>query len=351
MAPPTLAPGVLNRTLLARQHLLERRSSDAVAVMEAMGGIQMQYAPAGYIGLWSRVRGFDRPMLTRLLEERHAVQGTMMRATIHTVPADDYWPTMAGIGRINREWYARVQARQIGDTDLTAVAAAMREELADGPLRFAELSTRVAARGFPPPAASWAQLWLPLLRVPPSGTWERPRADRYALAEAWLPPGPVPISEEEGMAHLVRRYLGAFAPAPPRDIASWIGVSVRQIRPVLDGMELRPFRDEAGTLLLDLPDAPIVEPDRPAPPRFLAVWDAILLVHARRTAVLPEEHRPRVFSVRNPQSVNTFLLDGRVAGAWRWTDGDIRLEPFRRLAKEERAALEEEAHRLAAFHR
>ena len=54
----------------------------------------------------------------------------------------------------------------------------------------------------------------------------------------------------------------------------------------------------------------------------------MLLVHARRTGVVPEQHRSRIFNVRTPHSVNTFLVDGRVAGTWRYADGEVRLEPF-----------------------
>ena len=349
MPAPILTTRALNRTLLARQHLLERASADPIAVMEAMGGIQMQYAPAGYIGLWSRVRDFPRSTLTRLLEERRAIQGTMLRATIHTVSAADYWPTMAGIGRINREWYARAQAREIGSTNMEAVVTAIREELTGGPVRSGELADRLVARGFPNRAAAWASTWIEMVRVPPSGTWERRRADLYALAEWWLPPERE-IGEHEGIEHLVRRYLGAFGPAPLRDIATWMGLNVGQMRHVAEGMELCAYRDEQGRRLVDLPDAEVLRGDEPAPPRFLPVWDATLLVHARRTQLLPEEHRPAVFSTRTPHSVNTFLVDGQVAGAWRFEDGEVRLEAFRRLSGEERSALEGEAHGLARFH-
>jgi Winged helix DNA-binding domain len=351
MPPETLSTRTLNRTLLARQHLLERSFPDPIAVMEAMGGIQMQYAPAGYIGLWSRVRDFGRPTLTRLLEERRAVQGTMLRVTIHTVSAADYWPTMAGIRRANREWSARVQGREIGSTDLEAVAAAIREELAGGPLRATELTDRLERRGFPRRAFAWAATSVEMVRVPPSGTWERRRADLYALAERWLPPDR-DVGEDEGIEHLVRRYLGAFGPAPPRDIAGWMGVNVGQMRHVLERMDLdlRRYRDERGTALLDLPDAEVRTGDEPAPPRFLPVWDATLLVHARRTGILPEEFRPMIFNTKTPQSMNTVLLDGRVAATWRFDDGDIRLSPLRNLRPAERRGLEEEAHRLAGFH-
>jgi len=344
----TLTVRALNRAMLGRQMLLERSRLSLTAVVERMGGIQNQYAPAGYIGLWSRMRAFERPMLTGALEERRLIQGTMMRGTIHVVSAADYWPMMAGIARVNREWFSKVQQREIGDTDLDAVVEAVEQELADGPLRFADLQARLTARRFPARAANWANFCMPMVRVPPSGTWERRRADRYGLAGQWLPP--VEVGEDDGIGHLVRRYLGAFGPASLKDIAGWMGLNVGQMRHVADGMELRRLRDEGGGPLFDLADATLPDPDTPAPPRFIAVWDAMLLVHARRTGLLPEAYRPHLFSTRIPQSVNSFLLDGQVAGSWRFEDGEIRLSPFRTLAARERAALEEEAHRLAAFH-
>jgi hypothetical protein len=115
-------------------------------------------------------------------------------------------------------------------------------------------------------------------------------------------------------------------------------------------MPLRRFRDEDGRELLDLPRAPLPPPDIPAPARFLPTFDATLLVHARRTGILAEEHRKRIFHVRNPQSERTFLVDGRVAGTWRYEAGRITLEPFGRVSRAARAELEEEAERLAAFH-
>jgi hypothetical protein len=118
----------------------------------------------------------------------------------------------------------------------------------------------------------------------------------------------------------------------------------------LERIELRRFRDEAGKELLDLPRAPIPDGDTPTPPRFLPVWDATLLVHARRTGILPEEYRPLVFNVKTPHSVNTFLVDGRVAGTWRYEQGRVRLDPFEPVPRGVRRELDEEAKRLAAFH-
>ena len=344
-----LSVRALNRALLARQHLLERIDGPLPRTVEDMGGIQMQYAPSGYIGLWSRMRNFERPMLTRALEDRTVVQATLLRGTIHTVSAGDFWPMLVAVRRINREWYARVGAKELAGIDMDAAAAATRDALAAGPMRMAELVAALDARGVPATAAKRIGFWVDLVRVPPSGTWEGRRADLYALAETWLPP--VEVGEAEGMRHLVRRYLGAFGPAPIRDVASWMGMNVGQIRDAVAGVELRTLRDADGRTLLDLPDAPLPDPETPAPPRFIGTWEAMLLVHARRTAVLPEEFRPRIFHVRLPHSMNTFLVDGQVAGSWRFEEGDVRLEPFRSLSRSEQEAVEEEAHRLSIFHR
>src|ERR671923_257645 len=88
-------------------------------------------------------------------------------------------------------------------------------------------------------------------------------------------------------------------------------------------LHLRRFRDEEEGELLDLSRAPLPPADSPAPVRFLPTWDATLLAHARRTKILSEEHRPRIFHVRNPQSVPTFIVDGSVAGTWRYESGRI----------------------------
>jgi len=84
--------------------------------------------------------------------------------------------------------------------------------------------------------------------------------------------------------------------------------------------------------------------------RFLPVWDATLLVHARRTQILPEKFRSRVFNARTPHSVNTFLVDGQVAGTWKYEEGKVKVEPFGRLAKGVRSELDDEAERLAKFY-
>jgi hypothetical protein len=197
--------------------------------------------------------------------------------------------------------------------------------------------------------------WTELVRVPPSGTWDRRRADLYALAEDWLGAAApaARVDTDEALEHLVRRYLGAFGPAPVADIASWSGVPVRDIGPVVERMRpgLRSYRSEGGDDLVDLPRARVPDVDTPVPVRFIPVWDALTLVNMRRTGVLPEEYRKVLFNTKNPHSFNTFLVDGEIAGRWKHTPKGIALTPFETLSKATRTALEEEAEGLDALHR
>src|SRR5260370_2398319 len=73
------------------------------------------------------------------------------------------------------------------------------------------------------PAIAWSGLglWLDMIRVPPSGTWDRRQADLYGLADDWV--GAMAATEEAGLALLVRRYLGGFWPARLAHIATSAG--------------------------------------------------------------------------------------------------------------------------------
>lgn len=333
MAERTLTQRELNRALLARQLLLERARLPIPRALERLGGIQDQYAPNAYIRLWSCLDGFERDDLTRALERRSAIQGTLMRGTIHVVSRRDYWPLAVAIRGPQRAWLLR--AWKLTESELERQADQLRGLLADGPRRADELS------------APWDPK-LSLVRIPPSGTWERRRANMIELAERWV--GPEDVDEDTALDHLVSRYLGAFGPASRDDIAQWAGTKTRDLGAALERLRLRRFRDAAGGELLDLPRASLPPADTPAPVRFLPTWDAVLLVHVRRAGVLPEEYRPRIFPTTMPQSIGTFLVDGNVAGTWKHANGRIEWSSFRRLDRADVRELADEAERLAAFH-
>ena len=336
MAERTLTRRQLNRALLARQLLLERARLSIPRALERLGGIQDQYAPNAYIRLWSCLEGFERDELTRALERRSAIQATLMRGTIHVVSRRDYWPLAVGIRGPQREWLLRTW--RLTESELERESDKLRRLLADGPRRAEELMA--VTRTWDPQ--------LSLVRIPPSGTWERRRANLIDLAERWV--GTEDVDEDVARDRLVRRYLGAFGPASRDDIAQWAGTKPLDLGAALERLRLRRFRDESGGELFDLPRAPLPPADTPAPVRFLPTWDAVLLVHVRRAGVLPEEYRQRIFPTTMPQSIGTFLVDGAVAGTWRYDAGRVRWESFAKLDRSSAREVGAEAERLAAFH-
>ena len=348
MTEPVLSQRRLNRALLARQLLLERGTGSPEAAMEQVAGLQTQVSRSGYIGLWTRQAGLTRQAYTDALVDRRFIQGTLMRVTIHTVTAADYWPMTIAVRAARQRWWLRTWSGQRTERDMRRTADAIRRALADGPLPLRELRARLAAKGHPTDASSGIGLWVDLVRVPPPGTWDRPRADLYGLAGDWLPV-PAGLTEADARELLLTRYLAAFGPASLADASNWTGIAVADLRPVAERIPLRRFRDERGKPLVDVPDAPLPDADTPAPPRFLPSFDNTLLIQARRTQILPEAFRPHIFNVRTPQSWNTFLLDGQVAGTWSHAGGEVALDPLRTISRAERRSLDDELAGLRAF--
>jgi len=329
----TLSQRELNRALLARQGLLERRELSLPDALDAMGALQAQYAPSMYVGLWSRLAGFERDALTRALEQREVVQATLLRSTIHLVSRADYWPLAVAIREARRLSWLRATKRDDLSNEADILRAALREH---GPMKRKAIEELIGKEAF-----HGIGLWVDMVRVPPSGTWERRRADLFGLAEDWI--GPPAVDDDAALDHLVTRYLTGFGPASKAELANWGGLLPRDVEPALERLGLTRFAAEDGTELFDLPDQPLPGAGTPAPVRFLGTWDAVLLVHARRTLILPEEHRQKIFHVRMPQSIGTYLVDGEVAGTWK-LDGTLTA-----FEGEPSSEVHDEFRRLMAF--
>src|SRR4029450_1789952 len=126
--------------------LLDRVTLPIPRVLERVGGVRAQCAPSRYIGLWTRVEGRARERLTRALERRSVVEGSMMRATIHLVSKRDYWPFVVGIRRPLREWWLRTHGR---DTDAKKVSVndrKVRRAFNGGTLKRAEIEEILGKR-------------------------------------------------------------------------------------------------------------------------------------------------------------------------------------------------------------
>jgi hypothetical protein len=330
----------LNRALLHRQLLLRRWKLTPAKAIERLVALQAQATNPPYVALWTRLDGFRREQLTRLLTDRKVVRLALMRSTLHMVTADDCLALRPVLQPMLEAAYTRsVHGR--ANLDLDEVAKVARELVEAEPLTNADLG-RVLAERWPgkdvTAVVQAVRATLAIVQLPPRGLWGAGGQPTGTTAEAWLGRPFNPMSPDE----LVRRYLAAFGPASVADAQQWSGLT--RLREVFDRLVLKTFTDENGVQLYDLPEAHHPHPDTPAPVRFLPEFDNTLLSHADRARILAPEHKRHVFT-NNGLIRGTVLVDGFVCATWKLRPDALTVTPLRALPDE----VEPEARRLAAF--
>ncbi|ROO51606.1 winged helix DNA-binding protein [Micromonospora sp. Llam0] len=350
----------LNRATLARQLLLDRADLPAYDAVAHLGGLQAQEPQEPFVGLWSRLRGFDPVDLSDLLLRRAVVRTHLMRRTVHLLTAADAVAWRPRHDVMLRQRVLAGYRRELAGVDLDALAAAGRAVLADGEPR----TMTGLARALPD---RWRQLepravgemlvaaLIPVVQLPPRGLWRTVGGARYRPLAEWAGQQPDPLTDAAGVdpveagtdpvgQALVRRYLAAYGPAASADLRAWCGLAGLPAAVAAVRDELVVFRDQRGRQLLDLPDAPRPAPDTPAPVRFLPAFDNAILGYDDRSRIIDDAHRG--LSVAGARVV---LVDGRVAATWTVDAGTVTVTGLRGLTRAERAAVAEEGESVAAF--
>ena len=352
----------LNRATLQRQWLLERRRATPSAAIAALAGLQAQHANWPYVALWSRVRDFTIADLEGALQDRSVVKATLMRATLHLVAADDYFVFDGAFVEMRTAVSASI-ARRAG-LDLTA----LHEELlafANEPRTVAEMEAHLDTivpdatieqhlpAGVRHAAFRMASTGGGLVHVPPSGLWRSHAKPAYIDARVWLRVRPR-LDPRDALQQAVERYLAAYGPASLADVGKWLGQRLPNVRGAVEalGDRIVPLSGPDGRDLFDLAEAPSIDGDVDAPPRFLARWDSVLISYDVRDRMLPDDYRDAVIK-KNGDILPTFLVDGLVAGLW--TVGVARgeavltLTPLKQVTPKVQRDLETEAERLVRF--
>jgi hypothetical protein len=332
--------------------LLTREKTSAFAAVNRLVGMQAQQAQPPFIGLWTRVAGFKRDALLRLLRDRKIVRATMMRGTLHLVGAQDYLSLRGTLQSALSAGMRAVLRDRAERLNIPALVAAARRTFVARPRTFTELRADLLdgfADGDERAMGYAVRTHLPLIVVPDDSDWGFRSDPDFADAEAWLGRS---IGTEEQPDTLVLRYLEAFGPAAAADVQTWSSLS--GARDVLDKLrpKLQIFRDARKRELFDLPDAQRPPEDTAAPVRFLPGFDNVILSHADRTRIIVDEHRPLV-TTRNLQVLPTFLVDGFVAGTWKSSLAKnvacLSVSPFAPLSAAAKAQLAEEGEELVRF--
>jgi hypothetical protein len=305
--------------------------------------MQAQEPRPPFVGLWSRLVGFEADALLRALRDGEVVRGPLFRATLHLVRASD-WATFRPVVQPALTRALRGLGKRAEAVELDAVAASARALLAQEPRTATQLRALLheAHPEYEDRVLGYAaRTSVPLVMVATADRYGFPREPQFALAE---PRPPLGSSED-----LVLRYLGALGPATVADAQEWSGVS--GLAPVFEALRERlvTFTDERGRECFDLPGAPRPDPATPAPARYLPEFDNLMLGHADRTRLIADEHR-RHLTTKNLRVNAIALHDGEACATWSVKRtakaATLELSPFVALRKPALAELEAEAMAL-----
>jgi Winged helix DNA-binding domain len=347
---------------MRRQHLATRAPRrKALDVVRDICGLHAQLTASAELTLWARVEGVKGDTVSRWLwKDRKLVRTWAQRGTLHLLRADELglWVGAQSalkprhhVGSWLRHWGL---TRNQADAMLDAIPAALdgkqltREELA------AEVARLTGIKGLDDKLkGGFGDLLKPaafrgdLCFAPSDG-----QRVRFARPDQWLGPWE-PMDTEEATLEVARRYLTRYGPATREDLQRWFGMT----SPAEAGRWLKALGDEAvesgGEYLLaaDAEAAAAAEADGAV--RLLPAFDQYVVGAPRSDddVVAPAE-RARVY---RPQAwlSPVVLVDGRMVGVWSHERAGDRLvvevEPFARLPRAVKAAVQAEAEALAGF--
>jgi hypothetical protein len=338
--------------VIARSSLAPRTATDVVELTRALGGVHAQVQVSAELQLANRLVEPDREGIRRALwEKRTLAKAWTIRGTLHLHAADELALWLAARQAVSGPPEGLPEWRDPNGDLHSAVSlaeaetarAAVREILGDRCLTREEIASEVA-----PQVGSAARSRLRsgfafflggLCQGPPQGskiTLARP--DRWIAGWRDIDPG-------AALAEVCRRYVAAFGPVRPVDFHEWFGTKSWK---VADAREL------FASLGLEQPEATPPE----ASVRLLSEYDVYVMGFRDRDALVPERVRALVAADRRgrwegPAGMRFVLVDGVAAGTWSRRQRGRRLEVgvtlARKLSPAQRAELEREAARLAAF--
>jgi hypothetical protein len=319
--------------------------------------MQAQVPLSPYVGLWSRREGFEPAALASLLENREAVRGSMMRATIHLMSSRDFLEIRPLIQpRLEREVYANQTygRKRLEGLDMDLVLRAGIERMTESPATAVQLREHLQPL-WPdrdaPSLAHAVRCLLPTVQIPPRGVWGKGGNPTMSTAALWLGQD---VNAAPSIDDLVLRYLTAFGPASVADAQAWSGLT--RLGEVFDRLRpsLRTYTDESnGRELFDLAEVELPSEDLEVPTRFLPEYDNLLLGHADRNRWLDDTLRERLV-IQEVLTRGSVLHDGRVAAMWKLhrqgkKSATLEIEPLIKLTAKARSAMCAEAEHLLTF--
>ena len=345
---------------LQRHHLLDGKKPGFLTVCSDICGAQAQIMSAACASLWARVPGVTRAEITAAVcEKRTLVRTSLMRQTLHLVPATDFEIYIAALRQSRVAAVLRIMSRcGIDEKEANHLSGLILDALSAGPLGRVALADAVRPKVSRRVRAWMEKVWS-FIRIPIAEGRvcygpERGHDATFVRTDQWLGERK-PVPEAEAKRILLRRYLHAYGPATVRDFSFWSGMPMPEARSVLS-----PLANELAEVELNGARCFLLQKDLPrfkrakqtGRVRLLPAFDPYLLAHSVKDHLVEPRHYKRVY--RNQGWISpVVLINGEIAGTWshRISRGrlEVDLQPFTRLTSEARQQIEEEITRLAEF--
>lgn len=363
-ATPSLTWPQVRAFRLRRHHLVPRAApSSLVGVVRDVCGVQAQVMAAAEMALWARIENLKSQSVQAALEqERTLTKIWCMRGAVHLLPATDVALFVSALGlsrlRDHQRW---LEKRGLSVQGLAKMSASVLEALEAGPLTRKELSDRVTER-----VGLLARPWIEhgwgafVKHLSYEGRLcfgpNRGQEVTFARLDLWLRDF-VRLPVEEAQMGLIRRYLQAYGPATPQDLAAWSGLPMQEVNPVWQRLndELVSVSIEgkkAWLLCGDLDEVQAQPQEGEQQVQLLPSFDVFLLSHRDKSHLVDATHYKRVYRKAGWLSP-VILVDGRIAGVWshkrRGRKLDLTMEFFERGSASLREAIEAKAADLGQF--
>jgi hypothetical protein len=350
---------------LRRHHLLDQSAKDLVTICRDVCGVQAQIMSAAQLQLWARNHAITPAVVNDALwKTRSLVKTSLMRQTLHLVPADEFPLYIAAHKHARAKAVLSIMARcKITRDEADALSALILEELKAGPAPRAAITAAVR-----PKVSKRLRVWMDkvwsIVRLPVIeglvcyGPGEGNQAT-FIRTEHWLPAqsrvnekkiDAVKFDAVQAQKELFRKYLRAYGPATLHDFAHWSLISmaeVRALRPMLDSE----VAEHSGLLLLreDIKTLQSASPELNSV-HLLPYFDVYLLAHRFKEHFLKPQFYKRVY--RNQGWISpVVLINGEIAGVWSYKLSrkaiEIEIELFARVGPRTRVQIKDRAAELA----
>jgi hypothetical protein len=348
---------------LTRHHLADQSQADLTTVCQNVCGMQAQLMAAAEMQLWARRHNLIRADVhSALWESRALVKTSLMRQTLHLIPAGDFSIYINALKRSRVEALRKIMSRfGMTQKDSDAMTESVVEALRAGPMTQPELIEQILPKAGKKMRTYMEVVWSIQIFRPALVEGlicygpERGKKATFVRVDQWLPQ-PRAVDEQEAKQILLRRYLRAYGPATLRDFSKWAGILTKEAGEVWELVkeELVEVHIGGESAFIHRQDYDQLANSHLGDQilRLLPHFDPYMLGHDEKDHLVDAAHYKRIYSNQGWISP-VVLLNGRVIGVWSYTRRgkrwSLEIEPFEKFSKSIRAKIEEEATSLGDF--